>query len=186
MDELTGVPWPPLLDVVLGLMVLLSLGFGIARGLLREVLSLIAWVTAFWLAFVYGPAVALRIDPILQNPTLSQVAGAVLIFIVVLIGLLVVASLISRIFKATGLTGIDRVLGGLFGTVRALVIIISVLLVARFTAAADQGWYNASALIPYFDPVADWASGWLTQSLMDSIGVESPDAGLLGVGDDTD
>ena len=84
MDELAGVPWPPLLDVVLGLMVLLSLGFGIARGLLREVLSLIAWVTAFWLAFVYGPAVALRIDPILQNPTLSQVAGAVLIFIVVL------------------------------------------------------------------------------------------------------
>ncbi|MCH1523338.1 MAG: CvpA family protein, partial [Arenicellales bacterium] len=115
-----------------------------------------------------------------------QVAGAVLIFIVVLIGLLVVASLISRIFKATGLTGIDRALGGLFGTVRALVIIIFVLLVARFTAAADQGWYKDSALIPYFYPAADWASGWLTQSLMDSIVVESPDAGLLGVGDDTD
>jgi hypothetical protein len=58
--------------------------------------------------------------------------------------------------------------------------------VTRFTAAADQGWYNASALIPYFDPVADWASGWLNQSLMDSIGVESLDVGLIGVGDDTD
>ena len=186
MGEIAGFSWPPMLDVVLGLTVLLSLIFGIVRGLLREVLSLIAWAAAFWLALVYGPAVALRIDPILQNSVLSQVAGAVLTFVVVLISLLVAASLISRIFKATGLTGMDRVLGGVFGTVRALVIIITVLLVARFTAVADQGWYNASALVPYFNPVVDWAAGWLTQPLMESVGVESLDQGLFGIDENTD
>ena len=36
MDEIAGFSWPPMLDVVLGLTVLLSLGFGIVRGLLRE------------------------------------------------------------------------------------------------------------------------------------------------------
>ena len=186
MGEIAGFSWPPMLDVVLGLTVLLSLGFGIVRGLLREVLSLIAWASAFWFALVYGPAVALRIDPILQNSVLSQVAGAVLMFVGVLIGLLIAASLISRIFKATGLTGMDRVLGGVFGTVRALVIIITVLLVARLTAVADQGWYNASALVPYFNPVVDWAAGWLTQPLMDNVGVESLDQGLFEIDEDTD
>jgi len=103
-----------------------------------------------------------------------------------LISLLVAASLISRIFKATGLTGMDRVLGGVFGTVRALVIIITVLLVARFTAVADQGWYNTSVLVPYFNPVVDLVSGWLTQPLLDSIAVESLDTSLFGVEDDAD
>jgi membrane protein required for colicin V production len=186
MGELAGLSWPPLLDSILGLTVLLSLGFGIVRGFLREVLSLIAWAGAFWLAFVYGPAVAQKLDPILQNPVLSQAGAAVLTFVVVLVTLLVVASLITRIFKATGLTGMDRALGGIFGAVRALVIIITVLLAARSTAAAEQDWYNASTLVPYFDPVVDWASGWLTQPLMEGIGIESLDRDVLGVDSSTD
>jgi len=32
----------------------------------------------------------------------------------------------------------------------------------------------------------DWAAGWLTQPLMDSVGVESLDPGLFGIDEDTD
>ena len=186
MGDLEGVSWPSFLDAILGLTILLSLGFGIIRGLLREVFSLIAWMVAFWLAFVYGSAVALRIDPILQNSVLSQAAGAVLTFVIVLVSLQVVASLVCRIFKATGLSGMDRALGGLFGAVRALVIITTVLLMARSTAAPEQAWYNASTLVPYFDPAVNWASAWLTQPLMEGIGVESPGANATGAGYSTD
>ncbi|HCX88708.1 MAG TPA: hypothetical protein DG761_11855 [Gammaproteobacteria bacterium] len=186
MDELSRVPWPGALDLIIGAMMVLSLGFGLVRGLLREVLSLISWVAALWLAYLYGSAVAHRIDPVLQSPPLSEAAGAVLVFIVVLVGLLLLASLIRRIFHATGLTGMDRAFGALFGTVRALVIITALLVLARSTAALEQDWYNASLLVPYFDPVVDLASRKLTQPLMATIGAQALDSGVLGIGGATD
>ena len=78
MDDLSGIPWPGALDLVIGTTIALSLGFGVVRGLLREVFSLISWVAAFWLAYLYGSTVAQRIDPVLQNPPLSEAVGAVL------------------------------------------------------------------------------------------------------------
>jgi len=186
MDDLSGTAWPGALDLIIGATIALSLGFGVVRGLLREVFSLISWVTAFWLAYLYGSTVAQRIDPVLQSPPLSEAAGAVLVFIIVLVGLLLLASLIRRIFHATGLTGMDRAFGALFGTVRALVIIAAFLVLARSTAALEQDWYNASLLVPYFDPVVDLVSRKLTQPLMETIGAQALDSGVLGVGGATD
>jgi membrane protein required for colicin V production len=186
MDDLSSIPWPGALDLIIGTTIALSLGLGVVRGLLREVFSLIAWVAAFWVAYLYGSTVAQRIDPVLQNPPLSEAAGAVLTFSVVLICLLLLASLIRRIFHATGLTGMDRAFGALFGAVRALVVITALLGLARSTAALEQDWYNASLLVPYFDPVVDLVSRKLTQPLMETIGAQALDSGVLGVGGATD
>ncbi|HCF73243.1 MAG TPA: colicin V production CvpA, partial [Gammaproteobacteria bacterium] len=40
------------------LTVILSLGLGLVRGLLREVLSLGSWIVSGWLAFLYGDNLA--------------------------------------------------------------------------------------------------------------------------------
>ena len=55
----SGLAWVDL--AVLGV-VILSLGIGIARGLVRELLSLVSWVLAAWFAWLYGDDLAVLLQ----------------------------------------------------------------------------------------------------------------------------
>ena len=163
-----------MVDIIILAVMGISLVFGLFRGLLRELLSLVSWVLAFWIAYRYSSNVAQIIDKALQNPTLSQAVSAVLVFIVVLVTLMVAAGLISRIFKATGLAGLDRILGGLFGLGRAVVILFAALLLAGHAGAVERDWYNASAMIPMFERALDWMAAYFPPGTLEGLG-----AGLL-------
>ena len=185
MNGIAGA-WPSLVDIAIVSAMALSLVFGLFRGLLRELLSLISWITAFWIAYRYSADVAQAIDPVLQSPMLSRVVAVVLVFVGVLVGLLLLASLIAKIFKATGLAGMDRLLGGLFGLVRALVILGAVLLLARNSGAPQQDWYNASMIIPIFDPAVDWAAQYLVSGTLEGFETHLLDGALPSASDSTD
>ncbi len=66
---------PAMVDIVILAVMAISLVFGLFRGLLRELLSLVSWVLVFWIAYRYSANVAEIIDRALQNPTLSQAAN---------------------------------------------------------------------------------------------------------------
>jgi membrane protein required for colicin V production len=165
MSELSGFSPPGLLDLALIGATCLSLGIGLFRGLIREILSLVSWVLALWLAYLYSDLVAAWLETWLENSQLANIIGAVTVFIGILLALSVAGSLISRVFRATGLTGMDRLLGAVFGALRALLLISALLLLARFTPAAAQPWYNQSVLVPYFEPAVDWLSTKVGRSL---------------------
>ena len=167
---------PAIADIVIFAVMGVSLAFGLFRGLVRELLSLVSWILAFWIAYRFSSSVAQIIDKALQNPTLSQAVSAILVFVLVLVALMLLASLISKIFKATGLAGMDRILGGLFGLGRAVVILFVALIVGQHTVVIDQDWYNASMMIPLFDQALDWVAGYLPPGTLEGIG-----AGLLEV-----
>lgn len=167
---------PAIADIVILAVMGVSLAFGLFRGLVRELLSLVSWILAFWIAYRFSSSVAQIIDKALQNPTLSQAVSAILVFVLVLVALMLLASLISKIFKATGLAGMDRILGGLFGFGRAVVILFVALIVGQHTVVIDQDWYNASMMIPLFDQALDWVAGYLPPGTLEGIG-----AGLLEV-----
>ena len=44
---------PAMVDIVILAVMGISLVFGLFRGLLRELLSLVSWVLAFWIAYRY-------------------------------------------------------------------------------------------------------------------------------------
>ena len=165
---------PAMVDIVILAVMAISLVFGLFRGLLRELLSLVSWVLAFWIAYRYSANVAEIIDRALQNPTLSQAVSAVLVFVIVLVALMVLTSLIAKVFKATGLAGIDRILGGLFGLGRGVVILLAALILASHTGAVEQDWYNASTIIPMFDRALDWMAAYVPAGTLEGFG-----AGLL-------
>ena len=161
---------PAIADIVILAVMGVSLVFGLFRGLLRELLSLVSWIMAFWIAYRYSSSVAQIIDKALQNPTLSQAVSAVLVFVLVLVALMLLTSLLRKIFKATGLAGTDRILGGLFGFGRAVVILLVALILAGHTAVNEQDWYNASMMIPVFDRALDWVAVYLPPGTMEGIG----------------
>ena len=169
-----------MVDIVILAVMAISLVFGLFRGLLRELLSLVSWVLAFWIAYRYSANVAEIIDRALQNPTLSQAVSAVLVFVIALVALMVLTSLIAKVFKATGLAGIDRILGGLFGLGRGVVILLVALILASHTGAVEQDWYNASAMIPMFDRALDWMAAYAPAEALEGFGAELLEGELPG------
>lgn len=100
----------------------LSLIVGWARGFAFEVLSLLGWLVAWFVAAYFSPQWAVHLPVGSPGSRINLTAALVLTFIVTLILWGLAARLIRMLVHATPLNLIDRLLGGAFGLLRGLVI----------------------------------------------------------------
>jgi len=128
-----------LLDWIAVALIGVSMLFGLMRGLVFEVISLIGWVAAFiaaqWLAS--GVAAWLPFgDP--QGAWRYPLAF-VLVFVAVVFGVGLVAALTRKLITVVGLRPVDRILGAAFGAARGAVAVVVHLLVL-----SDSAWWHES------------------------------------------
>ncbi len=90
-------------------------------------------------------------------------------FLIALIVFSIIAHIISQLFAATGMTGIDRSIGSIFGAVRAAVIVVVLILVGRFMAMDNQTWWSESQFIPFFEPLVEWFKSFLPADVVTKI-----------------
>jgi membrane protein required for colicin V production len=111
------------LDFAIIAVVALSAIFAFARGFVREVLSIIAWVgaaliTLYGFAYAYGAIIRFVTTPLLAD----LIAGAGL-FVVSLIVLTLLTGYIARFVSSSALSPVDRTLGLIFGLARGVVLV---------------------------------------------------------------
>lgn len=146
------------LDIAILAILALSAIFGLVRGFIKEMLSLVVWVLSFWVAFRYKSAVAVYLENYIEYENARLVAAFVLLFLaVVLIGM-VVSGLLVRIARSSGVGGPDRTLGALFGLLRGALVVTLLVLVTGITPLAESQAWADSSLMNYFETLADWAS----------------------------
>ncbi len=143
-------------DAVVIAALVLSFGLGIFRGIVREILSLSSWIVSIWLAYLFGDNLAIVIVPWLESERLSSLIGYLVVFVAVLVLLSLVVALLFKLFRVVGLSGIDRLLGGLFGCLRGVVIVALLLFIAEWTPASGQAWFRDSQIVPYFEGPLTW------------------------------
>lgn len=133
--------------IVLGILVV-SAFLGLLRGLVKEILSLIAYMAAFVAAIWWGPRVTLWLSPYLENALLRTAAayGAVFIVVLLLLGLLNVT--LDTLIRKTGLTPADHGLGALFGLLRGLLIVLILVAAAGYTELPKEPWWRDARLSP--------------------------------------
>lgn len=160
--------------IILGILVL-SVLIGLMRGLVAEVLSLVAWIAAFWVAAVFGPDVAGLFENSISLPMARIALGyAICFFGVLLLGMLVRFAA-RRLIWSTGLSGIDRLLGVLFGFVRGVLVVTILVFLVGLTAVTREPWWQQSVLLPQFQG----AAAWLGQNIPAGVGDHlHPDAVL--------
>ncbi len=138
--------------VVIGLSTLLSLW----RGFVKEALSLVTWVAAFFVAVAFSTRLSALLADVIANDGLRYAAAYVILFASTLLLGALLNSLVAQLIKMTGLSGVDRLLGTAFGFARGLLVIVVVVYVARALVpdaqAADQ-----SLLLPQVMLVVQWA-----------------------------
>ena len=165
MGDLVHIEMFNALDLLLIGILLMSLIWGLVRGLVREVLALSSWVLAGWLAWRYGATLGDYLMTWLSSERLSYLAGLGAVFI----GSLVAFTLISRVaykqFRISGLTAMNRVLGAIFGITRGVVVSTLLLFGAQFSPATEANWYRDSELVPYFAPLLAFTDDVVSQQL---------------------
>ena len=145
---------------VLGV-IAVSVVIGLWRGLVSEVMALLIWIAAFWVAWAFGASVSAQFRGLIEMPSLRVLAGYGLCFLVVLLLGALVRFIVSRLVESTGLTGTDRLLGMLFGLMRGVLVVILLVFVLGFTPFSRDPWWKQSPLIGK----AQVGAGWLVQRL---------------------
>ena len=147
MHDVPALPFAAL-DWVLLALAFASLLLGAWRGLVYEVLSLLAWVAAFFVAQWFAAEVA-RLLPMGDSAEpVRYAAGFLLVFIATLFACSLVAWLAKKLMEAVGLRPVDRVLGAVFGVVRAGVLVLVLGVVAQLTPIGAATWWADSVSGP--------------------------------------
>lgn len=157
------------LDVLLIIFFSISILIGIYRGLVKEVLSIGSWVLAGLVAFKFGEQAAVFIKPYIKQEPLDLAIAYVGVFIIALILFSIVSHLVSQLFASSGMSGIDRSLGSIFGALRAAVIVAVLVLVGRFMAMDQQQWWTESQLLPHAEPLVEAIKSYLPEDIVKKI-----------------
>jgi membrane protein required for colicin V production len=142
-------------DYVIVGTIALSAVIGLARGLIREVLSLVIWVVAAFAAWSFHRSVADQLTPWLSQPSVRVGVAFVLLVLAVLILGAILGQVLSALVDKTGLTGTDRLLGVVFGAARGALLVAILVYLASLTPMPEDPWWKESALIGQFQTLAD-------------------------------
>jgi membrane protein required for colicin V production len=158
-----GMPDLTAFDLIVIAIVLVSAILALARGFVRELMTLLTWggaaLTAFWL---WNPVKRIVADAVAQDLVANAIT-LVLVFLVPLIIYKLVASMLVRGVDDSALSGIDRLLGLVFGVVRGVLVVAVVYLVAvRLVPPQDHpAWVTNAWLLPQVQNAALIVDGLL-------------------------
>ena len=133
-----------LLDWIAVALIVVSMLFGLVRGLVFEVISLIGWVVAFVVAQWFASDVAAWLPAGDPQASWRYPLAFVLLFVAVAFGVGLVAALTRKLIAAVGLRPVDRILGGAFGAARGAVALLVLAVVVHLLALSDSAWWHES------------------------------------------
>lgn len=161
--------WP---DYVILAIIAISVLVGALRGFIKEVFSLLVWVAAFLVAYHFAGDVAEWMEDSVTLPSARTAMGFTGLFVTVLLVGGLMNYLLGRLVETTGLSGTDRLLGGVFGAVRGLALVVAVLLVSGFTPIPSDPWWKESGTIQRMMPLVAWAARYLPDSVVEHLDFE--------------
>ena len=141
-------------DYAIIAILVVSAGISVLRGFLREALSLLGWVLAFWLALTFADDISGLFTNFLPQPSMRHALAFATIVIFSLVITAVVMYLVRLIVDKTEITGTDRALGIVFGIARGIVIVAILVLCAGLTALPQDPWWRESTFLPHFQALA--------------------------------
>ena len=123
----------------------ISIGVGLVRGVVFELLSLAGWVVAWFVAQWVAPQVAPHLPVGTPGGGLNLGMAFALSFVAALVVWAMLARLARLLIRATPLSFVDRLLVALFGALRGVVLLLALAMVVALTPAAQsQDWRRAT------------------------------------------
>lgn len=141
-------------DILALFVVAASAAFGVWRGFVKEALSVATWLAAIWFAWRFTFVVEPMLGEWSSAPELKIWAARAITFVIVMVIGGLIAWFARSLVRQTGLSGTDRLLGGMFGLFRG-VLIIGLLVIGLQLGGLDRDpWWQQAWLRPYGERIA--------------------------------
>lgn len=116
---------------------------GVMRGLIKELLSLVAFGLAFLAAIWWGPALS-DVGWMLwmSNEYIRLGAAYTGLFVATLLSVGLVNMALAAMIKGTGLSPADRGLGAMFGFLRGALLVLVLVTIAGYTPLPQETWWK--------------------------------------------
>lgn len=124
------------------------------RGLIKEVLSLLGWVIALFVANAYSQDLAGMLGGVIPGVTMRLIVAFIVLFIGVRLLMALFALAVDAVIRRSGLSVADRGLGGLFGLARGVVLVLAAVLLCGLTAIPQQPFWKNALLSPLAETAA--------------------------------
>jgi membrane protein required for colicin V production len=155
------------LDIGVLAVVGLSAVFAFARGFVRELLSIAAWVGAGFITLYGFTYVYAIVEPMVKNQLLQQLIAGPGLFLVALIVLTIITGIVARSVRSSSLSPLDRTLGLIFGLLRGAFVVCLVYLLLDVSVQFSErpGWLKEAKSAPYLRDGGDMLRTMLPESL---------------------
>lgn len=150
--------------IIIGVIAISAL-ISLFRGFMREAFSLVVWIAAFWLAWMFFRELSQYLIQWISLPSARLGVSFAIIMVAVLIVGGIVNFLLGKLVEHTGLSGTDRLLGIFFGIARGAIIVSIMILLAGLTPLPQDPWWNESMLITYFQELSLWLKSFLPDDI---------------------
>jgi len=165
-----------ILDIALAAVVLLSTLAGFARGLVRTLFGLAAWIVGIVVAIRYADGLGAMLPDFGTSPAIMHAIAFALIAIVLLIAISAGGWVFAKMLRAVGLGFVDRLLGGVFGLARGLLFLVAFALVAGLTGMAKRDWWQNSAFAPMLAAIVLEMRPWMPPTWVERLDFGPPAA----------
>ncbi len=146
-------------DIIIAVILGLFFLFSLFKGMIREMFSLLGYLAGYVAALNFQNELAEVLKETFSQPVIARIVGFAIIFFVVRISFGLLGRLIRRFMvSATVLSVPDRILGGLLGFAKGLVIIAIVMFPLSLFEDAYKKATQGSVLAPYLEQTANFVS----------------------------
>ena len=142
-------------DYLVILAIVLSSVIGAMRGFLREAVALGAWLVALFFAWHFSDLIEPHLGGLMSDSAVRPwAARVILVALVLLLGAGIGATL-GHFVRLSIFSGMDRLLGLLFGLLRGFVLLGVFVIVCQLVHLQGEPWWRESRLIPYGESIAN-------------------------------
>jgi membrane protein required for colicin V production len=144
------------LDLLLALVIFSSIVTGFTGGFARVGVGFCAVIAGLLFGFWFYGIPAAWIDSYVHSSAASNLLGFVMVFAAFIVLGSLVGAVLAKLFRWTGLSWLDRLLGAGFGIVRgALIAVALVSVLVAFAPRPLPDWIVRSRLLPWVARASD-------------------------------
>ncbi len=159
------------IDILVVITLILSVLFALYRGLVRELLGITSWILAGLGALYCYVFVEPLVHRFIENKTFAGIVAGAGISLVVLVVMTLINAKVTGRLRQSSLSGLDRMLGFLFGVFRAVLLIAVVYIAAGLFFSEKQliKWEKGSYTMPYIRMTANFVRGLIPENFQNNL-----------------
>jgi membrane protein required for colicin V production len=156
-------------DYGLMAVIVISVIIGLFRGFLREVSSLLLWISGIMLTLHYLPTIEKYLAYRVSSIYLRYAIIIVAVLILVLLMSWLLGKILHLLISSAGLGLIDRFLGVIFGFLRGIVLVSFLIILVEAMDMSSTPVLRDSVFVKTVQPLANWFASMIPKNFTEKI-----------------